>query len=443
MMEFKTLPNNKELERVILGAILIQGGSFEGVSSILHEDYFYNPIYKTIFQCVKKSYDNGKSIDMVIVQHEIMKQKKDIPIDILIGCTEGVYSSANLLDWAVLLRDIALRRIFIERFTSKIEQAYKDDAKIDDILINAENETQQLYKNFAGEARFSSVYEEVCKSANRLSERIKIYEENGKIGGISSGLKEFDNIINGWHSGELIILAARPAMGKTAVMLHFAKSAANNGKNALIFSLEMSAESLADRFLLSESDVEITSSMFQSGNLSEYHKEPIFKGVENYHNKGLWIDDNPDVSMDYIFSKSKVMKDKQLCDLILIDYLQLIKETTNSIRSREQAVSAISRQAKIISKKLNVPVIMLSQLSRSVEARADKLPMLSDLRDSGAIEQDADKVIFIYRPSYYAAEDDFTIPKDEGKLIVAKNRQGRCGEVKFKHNETLTKIFNI
>ena len=268
--------------------------------------------------------------------------------------------------------------------------------------------------------------------------------QSGQSLGITTGIHSLDNVTGGWKPSQLIVLAARPAMGKTAVMLHFALSASRQGKAVCIFSLEMSDVSLTDRLLLAVSGVD--AERYRTGLLTPDDWRRISEAEATMQGLPLYIDDKPTVTMHYIRAQSMLLQKRGRCDIIFIDYLQLADTSTGKNRNREQEIANASRSAKMIAKELSVPVVLLSQLSRKVEDRADKTPQLSDLRESGAIEQDADIVAFIHRPAYYGDKTIITPKGNEinasgvGVLTLAKQRDGATAGVLFSHNYSMTKI---
>jgi replicative DNA helicase len=316
----------------------------------------------------------------------------------------------------------------------------------DDILVNLEkklNELTQLMNVKQDIYHISTVANDAIDEVyNRIQKA-----ENGIPAGMPTGFSKLDALTFGWKPAELIILAARPSMGKSAVMLHFAKAAANAGSTALIFSLEMSRVSLADRLLLSESNNgEININHYKGGHMSQQERTMLEVLLGRIHDKPIYINDTPGLTIGQIRASAKEMRKQGKCDVVFIDYLQLCKgKGVSNNRTRDIEVSEISREAKEMAKELNVPVIFLSQLSREVEKRTKKQPVLSDLRDSGSLEQDADMVIFVYRPEYYkeTTTDKYGNPiENYGELIVGKNRNGRCGEVAYTHSFGMTKFYD-
>jgi replicative DNA helicase len=293
-----------------------------------------------------------------------------------------------------------------------------------------------MSKKYNGTTRDLSYYLE--KSDEAYSKRVEL-RKDGKIAGITSGLLSLDKMLTGWHDSELIIVAGRPGMGKTAVAVHFALSAAASGKNVLFYTLEMNGQTLTDRMILAKSSIDATD--YREGVMRETDTDEIAAARKELSGYPIFIDDTPVITTGYIRSSAKRMKKDGMCDLVIIDYLQLIDMNTgvNKTFNREQQVAKTSRELKLLAKELDVPVICLSQLSRSVEGRQDKRPVMSDLRDSGSIEQDADVIIFVYRPDYYE-KDNNNPPTNVAELKVAKQREGKTGIVPFKHNESLTKI---
>jgi len=261
----------------------------------------------------------------------------------------------------------------------------------------------------------------------------------GEIVGITTGLLDLNKKLT-WRTEDLIIVAARPGMGKTAMCLKYAKEAAKKGNHVRIYSLEMSDISLTERILLSESD--IPADKFRNGYMSNDDLNSLEVSAKKLQDLNIWIDDKPARTVTSISSTAKKYHRTGQCDIIIIDYLQLTEPETEG--STNDKIGKITRTLKKIAKELKIPVILLSQLNRSVEQRTDKIPQLSDLRDSGNIEQDADKVLFLYRPEYYGKmqDEDGESTEGVGVCIIAKNRQGACGAVKFRYNESLTKIFD-
>ena len=328
---------------------------------------------------------------------------------------------------------------------SKISTLAGDDTKdVADVLDESNKLIDKINALSCGSSAGQSLRDSLTESLKLAEQRQAAYL-GGLPTGIPTGISDLNRLTGGWRGSQLIILAARPAMGKTALMLHFAKSAALNGTPVCIFSLEMSHVSLSDRLLLSECEVEVN--RFRNGDLSGDDWRQLNEASAQLEKLPIHVDDNAVVSMRYIKTRCHILKKQGKCGLIMIDYLQLADTSTKERnRNREQEIAQASRQAKIIAKELDVPVVLLSQLSRECEKRADKQPQLSDLRESGAIEQDADVVGFIFRPAYYGLDRIETLKYGNistsglGIINIAKQRDGATGLVAFSHNPSMTKI---
>jgi len=441
----KIPPQVIDFEEMVIGGILLEKTAFEIVSDILTPDCFYKDCNNYIFKAAKTLYNNNSPIDILTVSNQL---KIDGLIESIGGpfylaqLTNKIASTANIEYHSRIIFQKYIQRELIKAGSKIQEMAFNEQDDISNILDSSNNLLESVVKLAIGKNKNSHISEVVKSSIKELEQRI-INFKSGVNNGISTGLYDLNNFCQGWHSSELTILASRPAMGKTAMMLHFAISAARMGKSVCIYSLEMNNVSLVDRMVVKLSD--ILADDYRSGNVKDIEWPGIERAINELDKLPIYIDDNSCVSMSYIKSHSKMMNKKGQCDIIFADYLQLVDMGITN-RNREQDVSKASREAKLISKDLDVPFILLSQLSRNVEQRGgDKRPQLSDLRDSGAIEQDADNVIFIHRPEYYGMEKDANGNdlKGIGKLIFAKQRNGKTGDIVFKYNESLTKIFDF
>jgi replicative DNA helicase len=439
----KIPPNAVDFEAAILGALLLEGGNIDGVK-ILEPECFYKPAHEKIYRAILRLNDKHSAVDMLTVAEEL-KQSGELEEvggpHYLSQLTMVVGSAAHVEYHAQIVFEKYVKRELIRLGAETIADGYDESAGVDDTVAGLEQRLNDIIQQIAGHTdamHISKIANECVEDAFKRMENI----HNGKFSGISTGLQELNRFTCGWQPSKLIILAARPAMGKTSLMLHFAKSAAKEGKAALIFSLEMSRHELGNRFLLSEED--ITPYHFRSGYMNSAEGNILERSLGKIENLPIYIEDNSDVSMNKIRARARAMQKKGKCDIVFIDYLQLCREKGTGGRTRNDEVSAMSREAKIIAKELNIPVILLSQLSRKVEERKDgHKPLLSDLRDSGSIEQDADIVVFIHRPERYGIQlqdEKGNDLKNSGELIVAKNRDGACGTVTFTHNVAMTKI---
>ena len=359
-------------------------------------------------------------------------------------CTCKVGSGVNLLFQAQIIQQRYIARLLMYA-GSKISTLAGDDTKdVADVLDESNKLIDKINALSCGSSAGQSLRDSLTESLKLAEQRQAAYL-GGLPTGIPTGISDLNRLTGGWRGSQLIILAARPAMGKTALMLHFAKSAALNGTPVCILSLEMSHVSLSDRLLLSECEVEVN--RFRNGDLSGDDWRQLNEASAQLEKLPIHVDDNAVVSMRYIKTRCHILKKQGKCGLIMIDYLQLADTSTKERnRNREQEIAQASRQAKIIAKELDVPVVLLSQLSRECEKRADKQPQLSDLRESGAIEQDADVVGFIFRPAYYGLDKIETLKYGNistsglGIINIAKQRDGATGLVAFSHNPSMTKI---
>lgn len=434
-------PQAPELEEAVLGAILIETEAFNIIDEHLTGADFYVKANQVIFETAKKLHQERKPIDMLTVVEELHRENKLEAVGgpvYIAQLADKVGSSAHIEFHSRIIKQKAVERKTIENLYNGIKQIQEGE-DIGDVLFHTSKQLEVQQEALVGKQTSLHLSNALSESISNMYERVSLFDQ-GKQSGINTGLSKLNKATNGWQNSELIIIAARPAMGKTAFLLHFAKVAAKEGIPVALFSLEMSNVSLSDRLILSECNIDADN--FKSGQLTMEETEEIEKAVGHLWNLPIYIDDNASVTMDYIRARSRILHKQGKCDMVLIDYLQLASDIGRN-QSREQAISQMSRTAKIIAKELDIPVILLSQLNRSVESRADKKPLLSDLRESGAIEQDADKVIFIYRPEYYgieATDENGALLKNCGQLLIAKNRNGATGIVGFSHNESLTKI---
>lgn len=433
------LPHDDRTEKALIGCLLIESEAISEVVETLTPDVFYNEAMKVIYTSIAELYNEGIKPDLVTVTQKLTKTNN---IEKAGGAYElsqlsaNVASSTNIGEYAEYLHQLWIARRLAIAGMKITKEALDKSNDIGDTVANTIKEIENIAENTVSKSEATTISSIARQCFDSYQER-KQKAKNGQKQGISTGISKLDSVTNGWKPGQLIILAARPAMGKSAMMLHFAKSAALSGIPVVIFSLEMGNESLGDRIIQSTCDID--SARFKSGNLTNTEEDLLWQGVNNLFSLPITTIDASNVNMLKIKMICRNLQRKGKCGLVLIDYLQLIDmRSQNKTYNREQEVSQTSRAAKIMAKELDIPIILLSQLSRQVEGRSDKMPMLSDLRESGAIEQDADIVIFIHRPEYY----DKAAEKGYGELRIAKNRDGVTGEIKFGYNENLTQISN-
>lgn len=431
------LPEAPELERAVLGALLLESQYVADVRGILTSTAFCNTQNAAIYDAICKLDDRGLTPDLFTVGQEA--KKAGISLSEVATRTQDVGSGVEILNHARILADLDMRRRLILWAEELKAKAQTDPDAVNWAMSGIERITGDV-------ARIASARSigDVMRDTLADLERRQQAHQRGECVGISTGLPCMDRITGGWRGGQLVILAARPAMGKTAVALHFAQAAAGAGVPVCIFSLEMPATQLGGRMLVGASGVDARA--FRSGAVSTEDWQRIEPGAARLSELPVTIIDTPSISMPAIRAQCRALQRQGRCGMVVIDYLQLTAPDSDKRNNREREVAEMSRAAKVLAKELDVPVILLSQLSRKVEERADKTPILADLRESGAIEQDADMVIFIDRPAIRKEETIDTakfglIPSEGvGVFSIAKNREGATGRIYFRHNESLTRI---
>ena len=431
-------PHSEEAEKSVLGSMLMDRDAIVEAEDILVKEDFYQRQYGILFEAMVELYQEGKPVDLITLQDKL--KEKDVPealssLDFFRELVDIVPTSTNVRQYAQIVHDKATLRALI-KVTEDIGNAcYLGKEETPAILEKTEKEIFGLLQNRNRMSDFVPIQEIVLNSLNAIEEAAKT---RGRVTGIATGFTELDYKLTGLHPAELILVAARPAMGKTAFVLNIAKYAAFKDNNAVArFSLEMSKEQLVTRLMASESMVD--SQQIRTGDLRDSDWEKLLEGAALIGNSKLIIDDTAS-SLAEIRSKCRKYKQTYDIEMVVIDYLQLMSgSNTRRNESRQQEISEISRALKVLARELNIPIIALSQLSRAVEARQDHRPMLSDLRESGAIEQDADVVMFLYRDEYYNPD---TEKKNIAEVIVAKQRNGATGSIELVWLGQYTKFAN-
>lgn len=437
-------PHNDDLESVILGACLTETTAMVLVGDKLSPEMFYETKFGEIYSALLSMYHSGKAIDLVTVRAELASRGKLEAVGgayELVRLAGRVASSAHLEYHALILRQMYIRREMIAGLHTLLASAADESVDLSDALAD-------LHR-LAGHLESGAVSDNCLRDMERLMqdtlEQMDKRVENNRNGitGIPTGLRELDRLTAGWQQGDLNIIAARPSVGKTAFALHLALAAGRAGKHVLVNSLEMQGERLGDRWLCAQA-ANVDAGHLKTGQLDAGERQQALEAARLLSALPVYVDDNPKMSMDHIRSSALLQKSKGRCDLLIIDYLQLCEmKSGQKNRNREQEVAEASRKAKLIAKELDIPVILLCQLNRECEMRADKRPALSDLRESGAIEQDADVVMLLYRPALYGltSERRSKFPSEGlGMVILAKHRNGETGDVYFGHNPAMTKI---
>lgn len=428
LMFGRVMPQALDLEEVVLGAAMLDKEAFSTIVEKLQPSTFYLQGHQEIYQVMMDLFASSRPIDILTVHEELKKRGKLEMIggvNYLMDITNKVGSAANIEYHAHIILQKYIQRELITVSTTTINDAFADTKDVLEMLDAAEQSLFDITdKNLnTGFQKISAVAAEVQKSIELLSQR-----EDG-LTGVTTGFKELDKITNGWQSSDMIIIAARPGMGKTAFTLSLAANAAEEGTGVAIFSLEMANAQLVQRLI--SMDSMIPASKLREARLNADQWPLLANSVEKMSTMPIFIDDTPAINIFELRAKCRRLKQQHNIGLVVIDYLQLMSAGDSSKRgNREQEISSISRALKGMAKELDLPVIALSQLSRAVETRGgDKKPQLSDLRESGAIEQDADIVTFIYRPDYYDLADGMEISDNTAEIIISKHRNGSLGSV--------------
>lgn len=431
-------PHNDEVEKAVIGALLMDREHIADVADMLVKDDFYNPRYAVMFEAMVELYREGKPVDIPQLNNRLMM--KNVPEEIssvanIAAIVNSVTTSVNVKEHAKIVLDKSLSRMLINITDDISKDCYLDEDKIENILGDAEQKIFKLSQMKNGAKDFVPI---TTITMNVLDEIQEAYRNKGRVTGLSTGFIDLDNMLTGLHGGELILIAARPAMGKTAFVLNIAHNlAVSHKKPCAIFSLEMSNEQLVSRMIAI--DAMVDSKNLKMGNLTDDDWEKVLESVDTIADSPLYIDDNSAISINELRSKCRKLKQQYDIQLIILDYLQLMSPS-RAVESRQQFIAEVSRALKNIARELNVPVIALSQLSRAVDSRQGNKPVLSDLRESGAIEQDADVVMFIYRDEYYNPET--TTKPQTAEIIIAKHRAGETGSVDLRWLGKYTKFAN-
>lgn len=441
MDDLKILPHDIQAEQSVLGSIFISPDLMVSLADILSEEDFYKPSNKIVFKTMLSLLRKGEPIDATTMISALTSQgqiKHVGGINYIVELVNSTPTSKNAEHYAKIVKEKSTLRKIIAGLSDSLSSTYQGDVSINDIIANTEKSMLDISNQNTGTG-FRNV-------ADILDTHMQIVETrsqtDGFVTGLSTGFIGLDKITTGLHEDNLIILAARPAMGKTALALNIAKHVAvTENKPAVIFSLEMGAEDLVERMLASEGMV--PAYHLKTGNLDTDEWKRLIQAQSNLYDAPIFVDDTAGIRISEIRSKArKLAQEMRGLGVIIIDYLQLI--TGSKGENRQQVVSEISRELKILAKDLKVPVIALSQLSRAVEQRQDKRPMLADLRESGSIEQDADIVAFLYRDAYYQKEQaDSQEVNNVTELILEKNRHGSLGTVKLYFHKEYTKFSSV
>ena len=431
-------PHNHEAEQSVIGAIFLDQTALITASEILIAEDFYRISHQKIFQTMLYLSDHGKPIDLVTVTEELSSKKELEDVGGLSYLTElanAVPTAANVGHYAKIVEEKSILRRLIRVATGILEDGYSREDEVEALLSEAEKKVMEV-SNRKNAGDFKHIKDVLVNTYDNIEQ---LQNRKGDVTGIPTGFKDLDRMTAGFQRNDLIIVAARPSVGKTAFALNIAQNVAiRAGENVAIFSLEMGAEQLVMRLLCAEGNIDAQA--LRTGALSTEDWGKLTMAMGSLSNSGIFIDDTPGVRVSELRAKCRRLAQEHGLGMILIDYLQLIQGSGKPGENRQQEVSEISRSLKALARELKVPVIALSQLSRGVEQRQDKRPMMSDIRESGSIEQDADIVAFLYRDDYYDKESE---NKNMIEIIIAKQRNGPTGTVTLAFKKEFNKFINI
>jgi replicative DNA helicase len=431
-------PHNIEAEQSVIGAIFLDPESFSTASEILMPEDFFRAGHQRIFSAMVQLADKGEPIDIVTVT-SFLHNRKELDeaggVSYLSDVAGSVPTAANIGYYSKIVEEKAMLRRLIRTATDIVTSGFEREDEVDEVLNEAEKSILEVSSR-QNTGAFKSIKDVLIEVYDDIE---KLHHQSGDVTGIASGFRDLDRLTSGFQPNDLIIVAARPSVGKTAFALNVAQNVAvNTDENVAIFSLEMGAEQLVSRMLCAEGNID--AQRLRNGQLQADDWSKLTMAMGSLSNAGIYIDDSPGIRVAEIRSKCRRLKQEHGLGMILIDYLQLIQGSANSKENRQQEVSEISRSLKALARELNVPLIALSQLSRGVESRQDKRPMMSDLRESGSIEQDADIVGFLYRDDYYDTESE---KQNIIEIIISKQRNGPVGSVELAFVKEYNKFVDL
>ncbi|WP_251441940.1 replicative DNA helicase [Veillonella intestinalis] len=437
MAEPRIPPHSIEAERAVLGALLTGENVYDSISSIVTRSDFYRDAHRIMYEAIENIQHSHQRPDMILLVEELNRLKKleEVGgINYITDITNAASAVYNVEEHARIIAGKAQLRRLIDVGNRIVGESYATTKSVPEILNDAEVGILGVTGQLKAETSFVSLGNVLPNLISRLGE---LQNHGDTLTGISTGFKDLDNITNGLQRSDLILVAARPSMGKTAFTLNLAYNVAVKGKGSVaFFSLEMSAEQLVGRIL--SSATEVPSHKLRTGQLQPADWDEVAKQMDSLMSSKLYIDDTPGLTVQMMRSKLRRLKVEKGLDLIIVDYVQLMTgRNGGNSDNRQQEISEISRNLKLIAREMNVPLIALSQLSRGVESRTDKRPVLSDLRESGSLEQDADIVVFLYRDKYYSKDDT---QEDITEVIIRKHRNGALGTINLLFQGELTRF---
>lgn len=438
MWNDRTPPHNIEAEQAVLGAVFLEPEAMSTAAEYLLPEDFYRASHQRIFEVMLSLSDKGEPIDLVTVtaalsNNQVLEEVGGVSY--LTDIANSVPTAANIQYYTSIVSEKSTLRSLIRTATNIVTTGYSEEEDLEDVLNAAEKDILEVSQRKNSSA-FKSIKDVLIDVYDKIEQ---LHHNDGSTTGIPTGYRDLDHITSGFQRNDLIIIAARPSMGKTAFALNIAQNVAvHTDENVAIFSLEMGADQLVSRMICAEGNID--AQRLRTGQMETEDWNKLTMAMGSLSNAGIYIDDTPGIRVSEIRSKCRRLKQEHGLGMILIDYLQLIQGSANSKENRQQEVSEISRSLKGLARELNVPLIALSQLSRGVESRQDKRPMMSDLRESGSIEQDADIVGFLYRDDYYDQESE---NQNIIEIILAKQRNGPVGTVSLAFVKEYNKFVDL
>lgn len=434
----RTPPHNNEAEQSVIGAVFLEPQALITASEILLPEDFYRVAHRKIFETMLVLNDRGQPVDLVTIAEEL-KVKNELEdvggISYITELANAVPTAANIVYYANIVDEKSLLRRLIRVATDIVEDGYTREDEVEALLGEAEKKMMEV-SNRKNAGDFRHIKDVLVETYDNIE---LLHTRKGEVTGIPTGFRDLDKITAGFQRNDLIIVAARPSVGKTAFALNVAQNVATKtDENVAIFSLEMGAEQLVMRMLCAEGNID--AQVLRTGNLEADDWRKLTMAMGSLSNAGIFIDDSPGLRVNEIRSKCRRLQQEHGLGMVMIDYMQLIMGSGRGSDNRQQEVSEISRSLKALARELKIPVVALSQLSRGVEQRQDKRPMMSDLRESGSIEQDADIVSFLYREDYYDKETEM---QNMIEIIIAKQRNGPTGTVTLAFAKEYNKFLNI
>ncbi|MFC0525973.1 replicative DNA helicase [Pontibacillus salicampi] len=437
-MNDRTPPHNIEAEQAVLGAIFLEPQSIATASEVLMPEDFYRASHQRIYEAMLDLSEKGEPIDLVTTTTALsnVQTLEEIGgVSYLSDLANSVPTAANIEYYTRIVEEKSILRRLIKTATTIVTNGFASEDDIEGVLNDAEKSILEVAQR-KNTGRFKNIKDVLIEVYDNIEQ---LHNRDADVTGVPTGFRDLDNMTSGFQKNDLIIIAARPSVGKTAFALNIAQNVATTtGENVAIFSLEMGAEQLVMRMLCAEGNID--ASALRTGHLETEDWGKLTMAMGSLSNAGVFIDDTPGIRVNEIRSKCRRLAQEHGLGMILIDYLQLIQGSGNSKENRQQEVSEISRALKGLARELNVPLIALSQLSRGVEGRQDKRPMMSDIRESGSIEQDADIVGFLYRDDYYDQESE---RQNIIEIILAKQRNGPVGTVELAFVKEYNKFVDL